>query len=168
MRSEDDSVIVFSSQERRFSLSFGASSHMLPSPGTWRGFKYDRCIGLACISSKRSCLHGPEVRWHELLEAVCITLGFESYATLSVSQLQVLIREPGTLEGRHNYVIAAVDPQRMHCSDKDMVPASRVSDTTRDSLAQENVRLLYEAPAQHSKPLPLRGAASPCECEASP
>ena len=51
MRSEDDGVIVFSSQEQSFSLSFWASGHVLPSPGTWRGFKYNGRIGFACISS---------------------------------------------------------------------------------------------------------------------
>ena len=118
---------------------------------------------------QRSCLHGPEVRLqHGWLKAVCITLDLELYATLSVFQLQVLIREPGTLEGRHNYVIAAVDPQRMHCSDIDMVSASRLSAIARSSLAQEHTHLLYDVHAEHLQPLPLRRAASPFECEASP
>lgn len=50
------------------------------------------------------------------------TLDFELYAALPIYQLQVLIREPGALEWRHDYVIAAIDPQRMHCTDMSFDP----------------------------------------------
>ena len=40
-----------------------------------------------------------------------LTLDLEANAASAILKLQMLIRKPCALEGRYNYVIAAIDPQ---------------------------------------------------------
>lgn len=95
-----------------------------------------------------------------------VTLDFELDATLSVFELQILIGEPGTLEGRYNYVIAAVDPQSMHCSKMGILPAPSPSAMADDRLPQEHTHF-YDDSQTVPSVCAIAGAASLSEREAS-